>query len=129
MLRQTSASERLKGVLTSTTLDRPDPEVTAVLVETLRHDPNVNVRLSAVDALKRMSGDQNVRRGFAESLVASDSPLVQIALIDALMENPAVARDPQAANAFRTVAMAKQGEAVVKQRARLALERLEKRED
>lgn len=129
MLRQTSASERLKGVLTSTTLDRPDPEVTAALVETLRHDPNVNVRLSAVDALKRMSGDQTVRRSFAESLVASDSPLVQIALIDALMENPAVARDPQAANAFRTVALAKQGENVVKQRARLALERLEKRED
>ncbi len=129
MLRQTSASERLKGVLTSTTLDRPDAEVTAALVETLRHDPNVNVRLSAVDALKRMAADQNVRRGFAESLVASDSPLVQIALIDALMENPAVARDAQAATAFRTVAMSKDGEKVVKQRARLALERLEKRED
>ena len=129
MLRQTSASERLKGVLTSTTLDRPDPEVTAALVETLRHDPNVNVRLSAVDALKRMSGDQNVRRGFTESLVASDSPLVQIALIDALMENPAVTRDPQAASAFRAVATANTGEAIVKQRARLALERLEKRQD
>ena len=129
MLRQSSASDRLKGVLTSATLDRPDAEVTAALVETLRHDPNVNVRLSAVDALKRMSADQNVRRGFAESLVASDSPLVQIALIDALMENPAVARDPQAAKAFRAVAMSKDGEKVVKQRAQLALERLEKRED
>jgi HEAT repeat protein len=121
MLRQDSASDRLKGVLTTTSLNRPEPEVTDALMETLRRDPNVNVRLAAVDALKRFSNLSSVRSGLANSLSASDSPLVQIALIDALVET----RDRNAVPALRQIGASDGVEKLVKERARLALERIE----
>lgn len=121
MLRQDSASDRLKGVLTSATLNRPEPEVTDALMETLRRDPNVNVRLAAIDALKRFSQDANVRSSLAGSLSATDSPLVQIALIDALVE----LRDRNAVTALRQIGASDGVDKLVKERANLALERIE----
>jgi len=120
MLRQESANDRLKGVLRSASLDRPDGDVVRALISTLRGDPNVNVRLSAVDALKRFSADQTVRRGFSEALKGADSPVVQLALIDAMIE----ARDPFAATAIRLVESSDGVDETVKLRARLALARL-----
>lgn len=121
MLRQDSASDRLRGVQTSTTLNRPEPEVTAALMETLRRDPNVNVRLAAVDALKRLGSDASVRADLAGSLSAGDSPLVQIALIDAIVD----LRDRKAAPALRQLGASSEVDKLVKERAKLALERIE----
>lgn len=118
MLRQESASDRLEGVLTSTTLNRPDSNVTTALIDTLHRDPNINVRLATVDALKRLTNDQSVRTGFVDGLSASDSPLVQIALIDALVELHA----RQAAPALKQLETNEKIDSIVKQRARLALE-------
>ncbi len=121
MLRQESASDRLKGVLTSASLNRPDADVTAALIDTVRRDANVNVRLAAIDALRRFSGDQTVRANFAGSLSTGDSPLVQIALIDALVEM----QDRSAAPALRRLGASTEVDKSVKERARFALERLE----
>jgi hypothetical protein len=121
MLTQQSATDRLKGVITSTTLNRPDTEVVAALIQTVRADPNVNVRLAAIDALKRFGSDQRVRAGFVESLSSTESPLVQIALIDVLAE----LRERQAAPALKELETATRVDSIVKQRARLALERLQ----
>lgn len=121
MLKQASASDRLRGVLSSATLERPDSDVINALIETMRTDTNVNVRLSAIDALKKFSGEAAVRRSFAQALPKADSPLVQIALIDALVES----RDAQAPAALRQLAGDAQAEQIVKTRARLALERLQ----
>lgn len=121
MLRQESASDRLRGVQTSTTLSRPDPEVIGALLETLRRDPNVNVRLAAIDALKRFSNDQTVRANLAASLSANDSPLVQIALIEALVD----LRDRSAAPAIRKLGASENIDQLVRERARLALERID----
>ncbi len=125
MLRQTSATDRLQGVLTSSRIERPDSDVVGALIETLRHDPSMNVRLSAVDALKRFAAQPKVRQGFVETLSASDSPLVQIALIDALVE----AKDTGAAGALRQLESETGVEQIVKQRAKLALERLSPRNE
>jgi hypothetical protein len=125
MLRQTSATDRLQGVLTSSRIERPDSDVVGALIETLRHDPSMNVRLSAVDALKRFATQPKVRQGFVEALSASDSPLVQIALIDALVE----AKDTDAAGALRQLESETGVEQIVKQRAKLALERLSPRNE
>jgi len=125
MLRQSSATDRLQGVLTSSRIERPDSDVVGALVETLRHDPSMNVRLSAVDALKRFAAQPKVRQGFVEALSASDSPLVQIALIDALVE----AKDADAAGALRQLESETGVEQIVKQRAKLALERLNPRNE
>lgn len=86
LLQQQSASERLKGVTTSSQLEQPGTEVVSALLETLRRDPNVNVRLASVDALRRFSSREAVRKGVVEALPQQDSPLVQIAMVDFILE-------------------------------------------
>ena len=100
LLQQQSASERLKGVTSSSQLEQPGSEVVSALVETLRHDPNVNVRLASVDALRRFGGRDAVRRDVVAALPQQESPLVQIALIDFLLE----AQGPEAASVLRRLA-------------------------
>ncbi len=118
MLRQESASDRLKGVLTTTTLQHPDASITTALIETLERDPNVNVRLAAIDALRSFSGNQQVRSGMVEGLPAQDSPLVQVALIDALVE----LRAKQAVPVLKQMETNEEMDQIVRQKARLALE-------
>lgn len=84
LLQQTSASERLRGVSYCSTLDRPDPEVMQALLRTLSLDPSVDVRLAAVDALKRYRAEPAVSKGMIEALSRPQSPLVQISLLDSL---------------------------------------------
>ena len=86
LLKQQSASERLKGVSWSNQVTRPDPEFLSTLIHTLDYDPNVDVRLAAVDALARFAGYQSVRQDLIKSLPRQDSPLVQISLIDLLVQ-------------------------------------------
>jgi hypothetical protein len=86
LLTQQSASERLKGVTTSSQLEQPSTEVVSALLDTLRRDPNVNVRLASVDALRRFGGRDAVRRSVVEALPQQDSPLVQIAMVDFILE-------------------------------------------
>ena len=86
LLQQQSASERLKGVNTSSQLEQPGTEVVTALLDTLRHDPNVNVRLASVDALRRFGGRDLVRKGVVEALPQQESPLVQIAMVDFILE-------------------------------------------
>jgi hypothetical protein len=86
LLQQQSASERLKGVSFTTRLDQPDSEVTLALLDALMHDPNVNVRLATIDALKPLAAREQVRRGVIDAIPRQTSPLVQIALIDFVVE-------------------------------------------
>jgi len=86
LLQQQSASERLKGVTTSSQLEQPGTEVVSALLDTLKRDPNVNVRLASVDALRRFSGREAVRKGVVEALPQQESPLVQIAMVDFILE-------------------------------------------
>ena len=51
LLDQSSASERLRGVNLSVNTEKPDSGLIEALLNTLNNDPNVNVRLAAVDAL------------------------------------------------------------------------------
>lgn len=86
LLQQQSASERLKGVAWAAQLDSGDDVVVAALLNALSSDPNVNVRLASVDALKRFATHDAVRRGAVAALGRQTSPLVQIALIDFVVE-------------------------------------------
>ena len=86
LLQQQSASERLKGVNTSSQLEQPSTEVVAALLDTLKRDPNVNVRLASVDALRHFSERDAVRKGVVEALPQQESPLVQIAMVDFILE-------------------------------------------
>jgi len=51
LLDQPSPSDRIKGINLSYGIKSPEPDILQKLLYTLNNDPNVNVRLSAVDAL------------------------------------------------------------------------------
>jgi hypothetical protein len=96
-LQQQSASGRLQGVSYSTRMQEPDPQVLDALVHTLRYDSNVDVRLAALDALGRYGKRPEVSRSLVESLEGQQSPLVQVALIDVLVD----LHDPRAVEPLR----------------------------
>ena len=87
LLEQQSASERLRGVDYSNRVDQSDTQVLAALLHAVNHDPSVNVRLAAVDALRKFAGNPSVNGTLDQSLVKQDSPLVQLALIDFLVDS------------------------------------------
>jgi HEAT repeat protein len=86
LMQQQSASERLKGVSWSGELERPSSAMVTALLDTLMHDPNVNVRLATIDALERFASQEEVRRGAIQAVDRQVSPLVQIALIDFMVK-------------------------------------------
>src|SRR5579864_6710400 len=86
MLQQQSASQRLEGVSWSTRLPEPDSKVMGALMHTLQYDNSVDVRLAALDALSRYAGRPEIRSELVDSLQTKQSPLVQVALIDLLVD-------------------------------------------
>jgi hypothetical protein len=99
LMQQQSASERLRGVGFSTSVEGAGDEIVKALLETLKHDTNVNVRLASVDALKRFAEREVVRRATLDALARQDSPLVQMALIDFVVET----QDREAVGALRRI--------------------------
>ena len=120
LLQEQSASARLRGVNYSYQITQPDREVQQALLHAVNHDTNVNVRLSAVDALAKFADQPEIRRALVDSLPVQDSPLVQIALIDLLVQLNA--RD--AAPAMQKLAHQADANESVRQRAAAAYEKL-----
>jgi hypothetical protein len=85
LLGQASVASRLEGVSHGQRLGAPDHEVAVALSERIASDPNVNVRLAAVDALRPLVLDPWVQRSLSDGLRSQDSPMVQIAVIDFLL--------------------------------------------
>ncbi len=85
LLSQESASERIKAVSYAMDFTEPDLELTEALFNTLNYDPNVNVRLSAIQALSNFASNGQIRSGLIESLEKQDDPMVQIMLINILV--------------------------------------------
>lgn len=120
MLQQQSASERLQGVSYSQRETQLDPQVTSALVHTLRYDGSVDVRLAALDALSRHGSQPQVRKDVQDALQQQQSPLVQVALIDLMLEW----RDPDAAQRLRNFAQTPNLNPTVRQRADWAVSKL-----
>jgi hypothetical protein len=87
LLTEPSASERLSGVAYGRELQTGDRRVADALFERLLEDPNVNVRLAALDALREIAEQPETRARLLESIPEQDSPLVQISAIDVLLES------------------------------------------
>lgn len=85
LLEAPSATERLQGVSFGSRMERPDREVVAALVAAAIRDPNVNVRLAAIEALAPLASRPRVLDPLARALPEQDSPLVQVALVDLLL--------------------------------------------
>jgi hypothetical protein len=121
LLQQQSAGDRLQGVNWSYRVEQPDTEVLAALLTTVNHDPNVNVRLAAVDALRNFSDSPVARKGLVQALGKQNSPLVQIAVLDQLVEM----RERPAAAPIKALLSSADLNADVKQRAEWAIRKLQ----
>src|SRR5437868_7731151 len=120
LLEQQSASQRLQGVNYSTQVERPDPEIAAALLHVLRFDNSVDVRLAALDALRRYKDDRQVRAGLLTALQDQQSPLVQIALIDLFVEM----RESDAKERLRRIEQDTKINPAVRQRAQWGIQQL-----
>jgi hypothetical protein len=120
LMQQQSATERLRGVSWTAQIDQPGNEVVSALLDTLLHDQNVNVRLAAVDALRRFSDRTDVRQGTKQAVGDRTLPLLQVAVIDFMLDT----RDPQASVLFRSLAQDASLDEAVRGRAQWALDQL-----
>lgn len=121
LLQQQSASQRLRGVSWAYRAEPSDTEVLDALVAAVNHDPNVNVRLAAVDALRTFGASNAAREAVMQALSGQTAPIVQVALIDLLVE----LKETSAAPELRRVASDDMADSGVRQRAEWALERLQ----
>jgi hypothetical protein len=120
LLQQQSATERLRGVDYTGRMHTMEPEVVSALTEAVAHDPSVNVRLAAINALSKTSGSPGVLNSLTASLTRQDSPMVQTALIDYLVD----ARDSRALGTLRQLAAQPDINPAVLERTRFALQQL-----
>ncbi|MGE5488454.1 MAG: anti-sigma factor family protein [bacterium] len=118
LLQQQSATERLRGVSYSNRVEGPDREVLQALLHTVKYDTSVDVRLAAIDALRRYSEQPEVRAGIVDALAAPQSPLVQLALIDLAVE----ARVTQAQSVLREIEHNPETNRYVRERANWGLQ-------
>ena len=120
LLLQASASERLRGVPWSHRLAQPDEQVLSALLRALDSDPNVNVRLAAVDALEQFARNAQVKKGLLDSLPRQNSPLVQIELINLMVE----LQEKESVPVLRTLLQNGELNESVRERAKWGLQRL-----
>ena len=124
LLQQTSAVERLRGVSFSTRIDRSDVDVRRALIGTLQSDSSVDVRLAALEALRRYRQDADVRKGLIDALPRQESPLVQIGVIDSLVEF----RERESVGALKALQADPEVNEVVRQRANWGVQQLSLKE-
>jgi hypothetical protein len=120
MLQQQSASQRLEGVTWTRREEHLDPQVLSALMHTLRYDQSVDVRLAALDALSRHAGQPQVKKTVVDALQEQQSPLMQVALIDQLVEW----RDTDAAAGLEKLRKVPNLNPTVRQRADWAISKL-----
>jgi hypothetical protein len=87
LLSGSSPAKRLEGVAYGREASVGDDKVAAALFDALLHDPNVNVRLAALDALKPRAARADERPRLVAAVAAQDSPLVQLSLLSLLVES------------------------------------------
>ncbi|GAB3967311.1 hypothetical protein GCM10028806_09430 [Spirosoma terrae] len=86
LLNSPYAPVRLRAVAYSNDLPSLDSTIVYALITTLNNDTNDNVRLAALESLSRLSHNPYVRQELIKSLTNQESPIVQVALIDLMLE-------------------------------------------
>lgn len=86
LVENPSASKRLQAVSYTDEISSVNNEVINALLTTLNGDPNVNVRLAALEALFKFASVPRVREGLVHSITQQDSPLVQSAMVDVMLK-------------------------------------------
>ena len=97
LLEQSSANKRLQAVNEVNKMGSVTETIIKALFSTLNNDTNVNVRLSAVEALGNYTEIPIVREGLIASISLQKAPLVQIALADLMV----VLQEKKAVKSFK----------------------------
>jgi hypothetical protein len=82
---ESSAGQRILGVKEAIEHEKIDLTLLKVLIETLNTDPNMNVRMAALDGLQKFHEYPEVRKALVESLSRQSDPVLQITLIKILV--------------------------------------------
>jgi hypothetical protein len=112
LLDQPSANKRLQAVNEVNKLSSVTKTITKALFSTLNNDTNVNVRLSAIEALANYTEIPEVREGLIASIMNQKSPMVQIALADLMVK----LQEKKAINSFKKLIEEKDVNASAKQK-------------
>jgi hypothetical protein len=83
---QQSASQRVLGANVAYKMENTDDEIITALVKAMNEDSNSNVRLAALDALRKFYHQEHVRKTLIASMATQKDPVVQIGLIRLLAE-------------------------------------------
>lgn len=86
MIEQPKAQDRIAAVSMTSEVKMGDEKIINVLINTLNTDKSLNVRLAALDALLPYGKNETVRAALIESIHQQDSPLLQVALADAMVQ-------------------------------------------
>ncbi|MFY0604689.1 MAG: HEAT repeat domain-containing protein [Flavobacteriaceae bacterium] len=97
LLDQPSANKRLQAVNEVHKLGTVTETIIKALFSTLNNDDNVNVRLSAIEALKNYTEIPIVREGLIASIIHQKSPMVQMELADLMV----VLQEKKAVKSFK----------------------------
>ena len=85
LLEQNSANKRLEGVSEANKIGKVDDQVINALLRTLNNDPNVNVRLAAIESLTNYVDNPKVRQGLIQSIPNQESPIIQVTLANLML--------------------------------------------
>ncbi|MEL7001853.1 MAG: HEAT repeat domain-containing protein [Bacteroidota bacterium] len=85
LIEKESTSDRLKAVSLTSEMSDASSQVINALIQTLNNDENVNVRLSAMEALYPYAENPEVRTALVQSISQQDSPLMQVALAEMMV--------------------------------------------
>ena len=119
LVNQTASGDRLAAVNSIRKDEKATQPAVDALVFTLKSDPNVNVRLAAVDALSGFLDRASVRDEMNRSIVTQTSPMVQVSIIEALSG----AEDEQLLQTLRSIAQDEQADPLVREHARGRIEK------
>lgn len=86
-LEDSSASQRLQGVVDAAYLARDDAEIVRALMVRAAGDSVASVRAAAIDALGSNIATTTVGSELLRLLEETESPLVQLALVDVVLRN------------------------------------------
>ena len=81
-----SATEKLRVLQTLKENNNPEEYVYEALYKTILNDPNVNVRLSAIEAMLHFSDRPKVRMLLIQALTFQESAIVQLSLAEVIIK-------------------------------------------
>ena len=83
---QQSVSNRMKDIQLVRQMDNPNAKILMALNKAICNDPNINVRLSAIESLVYFSDDPKVMEILIKAIPKQTSPIVQLELAEVMVQ-------------------------------------------